>query len=125
MKHLFILLMFCGFAHNCWAQDQSDSTKLANTQDSLRTVAAESHPKLFEKLVEVEQDIEAAVAEREEVRKQAEASTEPEAYSDVAKMSIKISKLQTKLTYAQQKLNNAMMKERKSKEKEDRKNKQE
>lgn len=124
MKHLFIVLMFFGLAHNCWAQDQSDSTKLAQRQDSLRTVAAENHPKLFEKLVAVEQDIEAAVAQREEVRKKAEASSEPEAYSDVAKVSIKISKLQTKLTYAQQKLNNAMLKERKGIEKERKKNKE-
>ncbi len=124
MKHIFVLILLLG-STPIWAQSQADSARIARTQDSLRTIAAEQHPKLFEKLVEVEQEIEAAVAKREEIRKQAEASTEPEAYSDVAKMSIKITKLQEKMTYAQQKLNNAMTKERKSIEKESKKKQKE
>jgi serine phosphatase RsbU (regulator of sigma subunit) len=92
MKYIFVLIALL-FSTSMWGQTPSDSARIARTQDSLRVIAAERHPKLFEKLVEVEQEIEAAVAKREEIRKEAEAATEPEAYSDVAKMSIKISKL--------------------------------
>ena len=111
MRLIVLLIAVILIGQNARAQDQEELKS-----DTTTTEHAEL-TKLEKKVKELEKELEDAMAYREELRKEADASSEPEAYSKVATQSVKITKLHEKLQYAQQKLMTSQQKEQKKKQK--------
>ena len=108
---LTMALMLIGWY--AWGQDQEEEQS-----DTTEQVAM---TKLEKKVKELEKELEEAMAYREELRKEADASDEPEAYGKVATQSVKVTKIQEKLHYAQKRVMTSQQKEQKKKQKADKK----